>query len=115
MKPFSRLGRECNLVLGLWDFAIVGVRVALTTTVNGICKAVRISLGSVAATPVRARAAGSYLKGKKLTEREIERAASKANEDADPPSDMHGSRDYRMDMIGVFTKRALKLALSRVQ
>jgi aerobic carbon-monoxide dehydrogenase medium subunit len=97
------------------DFAIVSVGVALVSGPNGICRDVRISLGSVAPTPIRAKAAEGYLKGKKLGDREFERAAKLANKEADPPSDMHGSREYRMDMIEVFTKRTLKLAFSRLK
>jgi carbon-monoxide dehydrogenase medium subunit len=96
------------------DFAIVSAGVAVTVGAADSCKDVRISLGAVAATPIRAKAAEEYLKGKKLSDKEIAEAAQRANQGADPPSDMHGSREYRMDMIGVFTKRALKLALSRV-
>jgi carbon-monoxide dehydrogenase medium subunit len=96
------------------DFAIVSCGVAVIKGPGDTCKDVRISLGSVAATPIRAKAAEAYLKGKKLDDKEIEEAAKLANKEADPPSDMHGSREYRMDMIRVFTKRSLKLALSRV-
>jgi len=96
------------------DFAIVSAGVALVTGPMGTCKDVRISLGSVAATPIRARGAEGYLKGKKLDDAEIAETSQRANQEADPPSDMHGSRDYRMDMISVITKRALRLALSRV-
>ena len=96
------------------DFAIVSAGVALITGPKDVCKEVRISLGSVAPTPIRAKAAEVQLKGKKLNENEIAEAAKVANKEADPPSDMHGSREYRMDMIKVFTRRALKLALSRI-
>ncbi len=96
------------------DFAIVGVGVALTVGPKNVCKDVRISLGAVAPTPMRAKAAEKYLKGKKLDEETIVAGAEKANAEADPPSDMHGSREYRFEMIKVFTKRAVKLALSRV-
>ncbi len=96
------------------DFAIVGVGVALTVGPKNVCKDVRISLGAVAPTPIRAKSAEKYLKGKKLDEGTIVAGAEKANAEADPPSDMHGSREYRLEMIKVFTKRAVKLALSRV-
>jgi aerobic carbon-monoxide dehydrogenase medium subunit len=96
------------------DFAIVGVGVALTVGPKNVCNDVRISLGAVAPTPIRAKSAEKYLKGKKLDEATIVAGAEKANAESDPPSDMHGSREYRLDMIKVFTKRAIKLALSRV-
>jgi carbon-monoxide dehydrogenase medium subunit len=97
------------------DFAIVGVGVALVIEKAGNCKDARISLGAVAPTPIRASKAEKYLIGKKLTDQAIEEASERAGEGADPPSDMHGSREYRLDMIKVFTKRAIKLALSRVK
>lgn len=96
------------------DFAIVSAGVAVVKGPGDTCKDVRISLGSVAATPIRAKTAEGYLKGKKLDDKEIEACSKLANKEADPPSDMHGSREYRLDMIRVFTKRSLKLALSRV-
>ncbi|MDA4121294.1 MAG: xanthine dehydrogenase family protein subunit M [Thaumarchaeota archaeon] len=96
------------------DFSIVSAGVSVTVGPGDTCKDARISLGAVAATPIRAKAAEDYLKGKKFTDKEIVEASQRANQGADPPSDMHGSKEYRMDMIGVFTKRAIKLALSRV-
>jgi CO/xanthine dehydrogenase FAD-binding subunit len=55
------------------------------------------------------------LKNKKLDSNTIAEGAERANQEADPPSDMHGSREYRLDMIKVFTRRTLNLALSRVK
>jgi carbon-monoxide dehydrogenase medium subunit len=96
------------------DFAIVGVGAALTLDSKKVCQDVRISLGAVAATPIRAKKSEDYLKGKKLNEASIREASEMANEEADPPSDMHGSREYRLAMIKVFARRTLTLALSRV-
>jgi len=96
------------------DFAIVGVGVALTVGPKNVCKDIRISLGAVAPTPIRAKSAEKHLKGKKLNDQTIAEGAEEANAEADPPSDMHGSREYRLEMIKVFTRRAVKLALSRV-
>ena len=33
----------------------------------------------------------------------------------DPPSDMHGSKEYRMEMIKCLQRRSLKLVPSRVK
>jgi aerobic carbon-monoxide dehydrogenase medium subunit len=97
------------------DFAIVGTGVALTLGKNNLCQDIKIGLGSVASTPIRAKAAEQYLKGKPLDDKTIAEAAEHAPEGADPPSDMHGSREYRLDMIKVFTRRTIKLALGRVK
>jgi carbon-monoxide dehydrogenase medium subunit len=97
------------------DFAIVGVGAALTIDSRDVCKDVRIGLGAVAPTPIRANSAEKYLKGKKLNKESIADAGEKANEGADPPSDIHGSKEYRLEMIQVFTRRVLNLALSRIR
>ena len=97
------------------DFAITSCGVVLTTDGGSICKDVRIALGSVASTPLRFTNAENYLKGKKLDDNSIVEAANQKPDGANPPSDMHGSKEYRMEMIKVFTKRTLKLALGRVK
>ncbi|MHB8568452.1 MAG: FAD binding domain-containing protein [Nitrososphaerales archaeon] len=97
------------------DFAITSCGVVLTTDGGNTCKDVRIALGSIASTPLRFSNAENYLKGKKLDDNTIVEASNQNPEGADPPSDMHGSKEYRMEMIKVFTKRSLKLALGRVK
>lgn len=97
------------------DFAITSCGVVLTTDGTNTCKEVRIALGSVASTPLRFTNAENYLKGKTLDDKTIIEASNQKPDGASPPSDMHGSKEYRMEMIKVFTKRSLKLALGRVK
>lgn len=97
------------------DFAIVGVGTIVTLGEGNVCKDVKIGLAAVGPTPLRATEAEEYLKGKVLDEQNIHDAAERANEQASPPSDVHGSKEYRMEMIKVFTRRSIKLALSRVK
>ncbi len=97
------------------DFAIVSTGVVLTMDKGNVCKDVRIALGSVGAKSLRATASEQYLRGKTLDDKTIAEAAEKGTEGADPPSDIHGSREYRLDMIKVFIRRTTKLALSRVK
>ncbi|MCL4517890.1 MAG: xanthine dehydrogenase family protein subunit M [Thaumarchaeota archaeon] len=97
------------------DFAITSIGAVVTITGENTCKDVRLSMGAVSATPLRAKKAENYLKGKSLDDRTIREASELANEGADPPSDMHGSKEYRLEMIKVFTRRALKLAMTRVK
>jgi carbon-monoxide dehydrogenase medium subunit len=95
------------------DFAIVIAATALTVGEENVCKDVRIGLGAAGPTPLRATSAEQYLKGKILDEATIVEAAEKTVEGVNPPSDMHGSKPYRFEMIKVLTNRALRLALSR--
>jgi carbon-monoxide dehydrogenase medium subunit len=96
------------------DFAITSAGVVLTIGQGNICKDIKVALGAVGPKPLRATASEEFLKGKVLDDKTIADAAEMGTEGADPPSDMHGSRDYRLEMIKVFIKRSTKLALSRV-
>jgi carbon-monoxide dehydrogenase medium subunit len=97
------------------DFAIAMVGAAVTMGDGDVCKDARIGLGSAGPTPRRAAVAEQYLRGKALDDENIVRAAEMAVEGADPPSDVHGSREYRLEMIKALTRRSLELALSRVE
>lgn len=102
-----------KLERGTGDFSIVSSAVLLETNGRGVCKDIRVALGGVAPTPVRARKTEDYLKGKSIDDRSIEEAAASAADGIKPPSDLMGSSEYRLAMIKVFTKRAIKTALSR--
>ncbi len=96
------------------DFAIVGVAAVLTVDKKNVCENVRIGLCSVGATAMRAKSVEKSLLGKVVDDKTIEEASQLADEGTDPPSDIHGSAEYRKAMAKVFTKRALKLAFGRI-
>jgi carbon-monoxide dehydrogenase medium subunit len=95
------------------DFAIVIAGTALTLGDGNLCREARIGLGAAGPTPLRATFAEQYLKGKTLDDTTIAETAERAVKGANPPSDMHGSKHYRFEMIKVLTNRSLRLALSR--
>jgi carbon-monoxide dehydrogenase medium subunit len=95
------------------DFAIAIVGVIVTLTNGSSCRDVRIGIGAAGPTPLRADSAEQYLKGETLNEAKIQEAAERAVEGVNPPSDMHGSGQFRLQMIKVLTKRSLKLAVDR--
>ncbi len=77
-------------------------------------KNVRVSLAAVAPTPLLAAEVGPALEGKEVTDEEaLEAAADAAKAVARPISDMRGPADYRIHLVGVLTKRALRGAASR--
>ena len=92
------------------DYATVSVA-ALTRVEDGVCVEVRVALGAVAPTPVRARAVESALQGQAVTADAIRSAAEAVAEQVDPLSDFRGSSDYKRDMAVVFTRRALEQVL----
>lgn len=90
--------------------AVVGV--AASVIERGKCiEGVRIVLGAVAPTPIRAFEAERLLIGNSVTEALLEEVGKTAAKECSPISDIRGSADYRRDMVRVFTKRALRKAL----
>jgi carbon-monoxide dehydrogenase medium subunit len=71
------------------------------------CDDIRIVLGAVAPTPIRARRAEGVLRGSELTEERIRQAARLAAEESQPIDDVRGSAWYRREMVEVLTRRQL--------
>jgi carbon-monoxide dehydrogenase medium subunit len=90
------------------DIAVAGVASFLTLSPDKKLKEVRIALGAVAPTPIRAYQAEAILSGKSLSQKIIEAAAEKAAAEARPISDMRGSADYRRELVKVLTRRTLR-------
>ena len=88
------------------DLAVVGVA-AVGILEDGICKVVKIALGAVAPTPVRAPMAEALLTGKVITQGLIDEAARNALTQCSPIDDHRASREYRCDMVYAMTRRAL--------
>ena len=74
---------------------------------------VRIVLGCVAAVPVRATAMEERLASGDLSEEAVRTAAEGLGASLDPPSDVHGSADYRRRLAEVSAVRAVLQAASR--
>ncbi|MFH1651059.1 MAG: xanthine dehydrogenase family protein subunit M [Chloroflexota bacterium] len=85
---------------------VAGVAVLLKEE-GGVCRDVRIALGAVAPSPIRAVGAEDWLRGAKLTKAAILEAARLAAEAASPISDIRASAEYRRELVAVFTRRAL--------
>jgi carbon-monoxide dehydrogenase medium subunit len=73
---------------------------------------VRIALGSVGTTPIRAHEAEAILRGQPVKTEALREAAEKAKQLVDPVSDFRGSAAYKREMAGVFVRRALEAALN---
>lgn len=89
------------------DLAVVGVA-AMGATNDGICREIKIALGAVAPTPLRALKSEEHLKGNKITPEAIEETARIAGTECTPIDDHRASAEYRRDMVYVLTRRALK-------
>ncbi len=91
------------------DIAVVGVGSSVTLG-DGTCSDVRIALGAVAPTPMRAVRAEAALRGQVLSEELINHAASIAAEEAHPITDVRGTAEFRRHLVEVLTKRTLMVA-----
>jgi carbon-monoxide dehydrogenase medium subunit len=89
------------------DLAMVGIAVTMVPR-NGGFNQVRIALGAVAPVALRATEAEALATGSALTADRIEQAVQKAAEICRPISDQRASAEYRREMVGALTRRALQ-------
>ena len=77
----------------------------------------RVAIGCVNPRPARAPEAEERLRGCDVAALEdvVADAASLAAAAADPADDLHGSADYKREMVAVFTRRALHVAAARAR
>lgn len=111
------------------DLAVVGVA-SLVTLASAICSSdmsyitnildvrigdIKIALGAVAPTPIRAKKAEAILKGKTPDEKLLEEAARMASSESKPIDDARSTADYRKQMVAILTKRAVTQAIKQVK
>lgn len=93
------------------ELALIGVAALLTLSAgDGTCTDAKLALGAVAPTPIRARRAEGVLKGKKIDQELIEKAALTASDESSPIDDIRGSAEYRREMLKIFTRDAIRQA-----
>ncbi len=80
---------------------------------NGLFNNVRVALGSVAPTPLRARHVEATLEGNSLDADSIKAAVAGAGEDATPIDDVRGSAWYRDHLVRVFIEEVLNDVLEQ--
>ena len=93
------------------DFAIVLAVAAVDRDGEGI-RSARIALGGVEGRPVLAAAAEQALAGVEASPDAIAAAAAAAADSVDPVGDIHGSPEYRRDLVRTMVTRALEQALA---
>jgi CO/xanthine dehydrogenase FAD-binding subunit len=97
------------------DFALGGAAVTLKLDRDGRCERATIALLSAAPAPVRAKAAEEQLRGVKLDEPSIRSAAAEAVKGLHPTTDLHGSSEYRVQLLRTMAERALTKAAERAR
>jgi carbon-monoxide dehydrogenase medium subunit len=110
-RPHTGTAHE-KLMVMQGDAGIVGAAVSITLKPeNDLCEDARIVLSNAASIPLRAKEAEKCLIGKSIHEGLLREASDVASKESSPPSDVHGSAEYRKEMITVFVRRAAKKAL----
>lgn len=96
------------------DLATVGV--AVITRLDGdIIRDVKIALGAVAPTPIRATKAEAIIKEQKLDDALLDEAGLVASGEASPIDDVRSSAEYRRKIIRVLVGRAIRQAAEQIK
>lgn len=106
---FLKFGRRNAQVLAVVNAA------AWVRMQNGTVTEVRLALGAVAPTPMRARAAEALLRGRSPDPGLLEAVAAAATTETRPISDMRASADFRREVCRVLVRRALEQAVARAR
>lgn len=94
------------------DIATVGVASVVSLAAHSdVCEEVRIALGAVAPTVIRARATEALLRGQRLDAEHLQQAARAAVEEASPIDDLRGTAHYRRAVIAPLVGRTLHYAV----
>ena len=98
-----------HAVRGAMDIAMVGVAVlAIPDGGKSSLQDVRIGLGAVAPTPIRATKTEAMLRGKPLNAALVKEAAAMAATESSPINDQRSSGEYRRWIVEALTRRGLE-------
>lgn len=99
-----------HCILKAMDIAFVGTAVVVELAGDEACRDIRIGLGAVAPTPMRAVKAEAHLKGKQLEEGLLREAGEIASQECSTISDIRCSAEHRREIVKVFVRRAAQQA-----
>jgi CO/xanthine dehydrogenase FAD-binding subunit len=97
------------------DFGLAEVAAVVDLDDMGQLTNVKIAVGGVNPTPIALEQVEDYLNGKKLTDEVLRQVSDLIQESVDPESDLHGTAEYRQELAGTLTVRALRIAVERAR
>jgi len=115
IPPARSGGAYFKLERKVGDFATAAVAAQLTLDGKGAVQKVGIGLTNVGPTPIKAKRAEDFLRGKKLDEANIRQAGQLAGEEAQPSSDLRGPAEYKRGLVKELARRALSRAAERAE
>lgn len=116
-KPAAHTGAAYKkfAIRGDSDISIVGAGARLTLAEDGTIADARVTLASVAPTPLRCREAEALLTGRQPDEALFAKAAEECAAHVSPISDQRATREYRVQMVRVWVRHALQEACERAK
>ncbi|MGH7313857.1 MAG: FAD binding domain-containing protein [Candidatus Rokuibacteriota bacterium] len=121
LTPWPGRAAAAYVKFGVYERPTLGIALALLLEDGGNGGArvadARIAVGCVNPRPARVPGAEARLRGCAVADLEdvSGAVAELAAASADPADDLHGSADYKREMVAVFTRRALGVAAARAR
>ncbi len=113
IPPAKSGGAYEKLERKVGDFATAAVAVQLTLDASGAVASAGIALTNAGPTPIKAKKAEDFLRGKKPDAATIAQAAQLASEAAQPSADLRGPAAYKVGLAKELAKRAIATAVAR--
>lgn len=99
-----------------WNSAtVVSVAATISLDSGGKCGAARLALGGSGLTPIKVTSASDILIDKEVNPNLVEEVSLEAQKICNPISNVFGSADYKREMVGILTTRAMNEALERAK
>lgn len=113
LPPPRSGGAYFKLERKVGDFATAAVAAQVTLDNTGTVQRAGIGLTNVGPTPIKAKKAEDFLRGKKPDPPNIEQASRLAADEAQPSSDLRGPAEYKKGLVKELAKRSLSRAAER--
>lgn len=113
VPPAHSGGAYFKLERKVGDFATAAVAAQVTLDEKSVVQRAGIGLTNVGPTPIKAKKAEDFLRGKKPDPPNIEQAARLAADEAQPSSDLRGPAEYKKGLVKELAKRSLSRAAER--
>ncbi|MBI2935293.1 MAG: FAD binding domain-containing protein [Chloroflexi bacterium] len=98
------------------DMTIAGVAAfVVLQPASELVQDARIALATGGPVPLRVKKAEAVLRGQPLTKEALEKAAETACEEARPRTSWRASREFRLELIRVLTRRAVRQAWEKAR
>lgn len=108
--PVGPTGSAFGRIARRWGVDLATVNLSCCVTVSG---ETRFAYGAVGPTPILAIDATGLLASPHAAERDKEAILSEFISRSSPRTDVRGSREYRLAMLGVMSRRCLRMAIAR--